>query len=103
MTSKRSVYMKTCLSPRISLKDWRIFFLSRKRSNIFKYYSTCQTGTYYFKVKNAIGTFVSFVLYTLFAPVILTSIHCCVNNSHDIKVPMKVIKTETSNVDFTSQ
>ena len=33
----------------------------------------------------------------------LDSIHRCVNNSHDIKVLMKVIKTESFNVDFTSQ
>ena len=37
-------------------------------------------------------TFISFSLYTiLFAPVISTSIHRCMNNSHDIKVLMKVI------------
>ena len=29
------------------------------------------------------------------APVISTNVHRCVNNSHDIKVLMKVIKTET--------
>ena len=39
-----------------------------------------------------------FVVYILFAPVISTSIHRCVNNSYDIKVLMKVIKTETFNV-----
>ena len=44
-----------------------------------------------------------FVVYILFAPVILTSIHRCANNSHDIKVLMKVIKIETFNVNFTSQ
>ena len=41
-----------------------------------------------------------FVVYILFASVILISIHRCVNNSHDIKVLMKVIKTETFNVGF---
>ena len=44
-----------------------------------------------------------FVVYILFAPVISTSIHCCVYNSHDIKVLMKVIETEMFNVGFTSQ
>ena len=42
-----------------------------------------------------------FIVYILFAPVISTSIHRCVNNSPDIKVLMKVIETETFNVDFT--
>ena len=35
--------------------------------------------------------------------VISISIHLCVNNSHDIKVLKKVIKTETFNVCFTSK
>ena len=45
--------------------------------------------------------YIFFVIYILFAPVILTILHRCVNNSHDIKVLMKVIKTETFNVGFT--
>ena len=44
-----------------------------------------------------------FVVYVLFAPVISTIIHRCVNNSPDIKLLMKVIEPETFNVDFTSQ
>ena len=44
-----------------------------------------------------------FIVYILFAPVISTSIHCCVNNSPDIKVLITVIEIETFNVDFTSQ
>ena len=44
-----------------------------------------------------------FIVYILFAPVISTSIHFCENNSHDIKVLMKIIKTETFNVGFTSE
>ena len=47
--------------------------------------------------------YIFFAVYILFAPVISTSIHRCVNNSHDIKVLMKVIKTETFNVGFTSK
>ena len=39
-----------------------------------------------------------FVIYILFASVILTSIHRSMNYSHVIKVLMKVIKTETFNV-----
>ena len=43
----------------------------------------------------------SFLIYNIFAPVISTSIHRCVNSiSHDIKVLMKVIKTERFNVVF---
>ena len=41
-------------------------------------------------------------IYILFAPVISTSIHHSVKNSHDIKVLVKVIKTETLN-GFTSR
>ena len=49
-------------------------------------------------------TFMNLSLYTFsFAPVISTSIHRCVNNFHDIKVLMKVIKTETFNIGFTSK
>ena len=44
-----------------------------------------------------------YVYFILFAPVISTSIHHCVNNSLDIKALMMVIETETFNVDFTSQ
>ena len=47
--------------------------------------------------------YIFFVIYVLFAPIILTSIHRCVNNYHDIKVLMKVIKTEMFNVDFTQK
>ena len=44
-----------------------------------------------------------FVVCILFAPVISTRIHRCVNNSSDIKVLKKVIEIETFNVDFISQ
>ena len=44
-----------------------------------------------------------FVVYILFAPFISTSIHRRANSSPDIKVLMKVIDTETFNVDFTSK
>ena len=44
--------------------------------------------------------YIFFVIYILFAAVI---IHHCVNNSHDIKVLMKVIKTETFDVGFVSK
>ena len=44
-----------------------------------------------------------FVVYILFALVISTSIHRCMNSSSDIKVLMKVIETETFNFDFISQ
>ena len=47
--------------------------------------------------------YIFFVIYILFAPVILTSIHRCSKNSNDIKILMKFIKTETFNVGFTSK
>ena len=37
-------------------------------------------------------SYIFFVIYIIFAPVMSTS---CVNNSNDIKFSMKVIKTET--------
>ena len=43
-----------------------------------------------------------FIVDILFAPVVSTSIHHCVNKSH-IKVLMKVIETKTFNTDFISQ
>ena len=45
----------------------------------------------------------SLFIYIFFAAIILTSIHRYVNNSHDIKILMKVIKTGTFNVDFKSE
>ena len=47
--------------------------------------------------------YIFFVIYILFAFVISTSIHCYVNKYRDIKVLMKVNKTETFNVGFTSK
>ena len=43
-----------------------------------------------------------FVAYILFAPVISTNTHRCVNNFPDNKVLLKLIETETISVDFTS-
>ena len=56
-----------------------------------------------FKLRTLYARLYLFVVYILFAPVISTSIHRCVNNFSDIKVLMKVSETETFNVDFTSQ
>ena len=56
-----------------------------------------------FKLKTLCARLYLFVVYILFAPIISTSIHRCVNNSPDIKVLMNVIETKTFNVDFTSQ
>ena len=47
--------------------------------------------------------YIFFVVYILFGHVILTSIYHRVNNSHDIKVLIEVIKTETFHIGFTSQ
>ena len=45
----------------------------------------------------------SFFIYIFFSPVISTNIHHYLNNIfHDLKVLIKVIKTETFNVDFPS-
>ena len=56
-----------------------------------------------FKLRTLCVRLYLFIVYILFAPVISTSIHRCVNNSPDIKTLMKVIETKTFNVDFTSQ
>ena len=47
--------------------------------------------------------YIFFVIYVSFAFVISTNIHRCVNDSPDIEVLMKVIKTETFNIGFTSK
>ena len=44
--------------------------------------------------------YIFFVIYILFDPFIWASIHRYVNYSHGIKVLIKVIKTETFNVDL---
>ena len=54
-----------------------------------------------FKLRTQYSRLYLFVVYILF--VILTCIYLYVNNSDDIKVWMKVIKTETLNVGNTSQ
>ena len=43
----------------------------------------------------------SFFIYTFFSPVITTNIHCYLNIFYDFKILMKVIKTETFNIDLT--
>ena len=47
-----------------------------KKSNIFKYHSMCQTHTFYAHLYLC-------VVYILFAPVILTSIHRCYQNPEE--------------------
>ena len=47
--------------------------------------------------------YIFFVIYILFAPFISTGIHRCGDNSYDMKILMKVIKTESFNVGFTSK
>ena len=66
-----------------------------EKSNIFKYFSTCQTRSNDFWIMNTTGTFMYlFVVYFLFAPVISTSIHHYVNYL-DIQVVMMVTETKT--------
>ena len=65
------------------------------KSNIFKYFSTCQTRSNDFWIMNAMCMFMYlFVVYFSFAPVISASIHRYVNYS-DIQVLMMVTETET--------
>ena len=65
------------------------------KSNIFKYFPTCQTCFNDFWIMNAMCTFIYlFVVYFSFAPVISASIHCYVNY-FDIQVLMMVTETET--------
>ena len=65
-----------------------------RKSNIFKYVSTCQTCSYDFWIMNAMCTFVYlFVVYFSFAPVISASIHRYVNY-FDIQVLMMVTETQ---------
>ena len=56
-----------------------------------------------FKIRSLCARLYLFVVYILFAPVISTSIHHCVNSYLDIKIMMKVIKTEAFNDGLTSQ
>ena len=56
-----------------------------------------------FKLRMLCARFYIFIVCILFAPVILISIHRCVNNFPDIKVLMMVIETKTFNINFTSQ
>ena len=70
------------------------------KSNIFKYFPTCQTRSNDFWIINAMCTFMYlFVVYFSFAPVISASIHRYVNY-FDIQVLMMVTETEklTSNL-----
>ena len=65
------------------------------KSNIFKYFSTCQTRSNDFWIMNAMCTFMYlFVVYFSFASVISASIHRYVNYS-GIQVQMMVTETET--------
>ena len=65
------------------------------KSNIFKYFFTCQTRSNDFWIMNAMCTFMYlFVVYFSFAPVISASIHRYVNY-FVIQVLMMVTETET--------
>ena len=61
-------------------------------SNIFP---SAKDVLYTFKLRTLWERLYIFVVYILSVPLISTSIHRCVNNYYDIKVLMKVIKTET--------
>ena len=102
MTSKRSVYMKTYLSLRIFFLRLEDFFCLLKNPTFKNIIPCAKHVLNTFKLRTLICTLYLFVVYILFALVILTSIYRRVNNSHDIKVLMKVFKTETCNDGFTS-
>ena len=78
------------------------FFWSLKNPTFFKHPSTCQTHTFKLSTLNVrlwIFRYIHFLCSRY-----LDKHQSCVNNiSHDIKVLMKVIKTETFNVGFTSK
>ena len=88
----------------VFLWNTRGFFLSLKKNPTFSNIIPCAKHVLNtFKLRTLCARLYLFIIYILFAPIILTSTHCCVNNSHDIKVLMKVIKTETFNVGFISK
>ena len=65
------------------------------KSDIFKYFPTCQSRSYDFWIMNAMCTFMYlFLVYFSFAPVISASIYRYMNY-FDIIVLMMVIETET--------
>ena len=98
MISKQSVYMKTYLSLRISLKDGRFFSSLKKNPTFSNINPRAKHVLNTFKPRTLCARLYLLIVYILFAPVISTSFHCCVNNSPDINVPMEVIETETFNV-----
>ena len=54
-------------------------------------------------MKNAVLTAIHVCIYILFSPVIWKNIHRCLNNIfRELKVLMKVIKTEMFRVNFSS-
>ena len=77
--SKRSIHMKTYLFAYFSINGL-FFFRFFGKTNIFKYFSTCQTRSFDFWIMNAMCTFIYiFVVYFSFASVISASIHRYVN------------------------
>ena len=66
-----------------------------QKSNIFKYFSTCQTRSNDFWIMNVMCRFMYlFVVYFSFAPVNSANIHRSVHY-FDIQIPMMVTETET--------
>ena len=66
-------------------------------------FSCLKNSTNTFKLGKLYARLYLFIIDSLLAPVILTSIHPSINNSREIKVLMKVIKAETFNIGLTSQ
>ena len=81
---------------------WYVFLNKREvlsrfigKSNIFKYFSTCQTHSNDFWIMNTICMSMNlFVVYFSYVPVISASIHRYVNY-FDIQILMMVTETET--------
>ena len=79
----------------VFLNEREVLFRFFGKSNIFKYFPTCQTRSNDFWIMNAMCMFMYlFVVYFSFAPVISASIHRYVNY-FDIQVLMMVTETET--------
>ena len=86
------IWKLTCC---VFLNKREVFSRFFGKSNIFEYFSTCQTRSYDFWIMNAMCRFkYLFIVYFSFAPVISASIHRYVNY-FDIQVLMMVTETET--------
>ena len=107
-TSKMDDFKMICIYENLPIS---VFFFERRedfscllKNPTFSHIIPCAKHVLNtFKLRMLYAHFYLSIVYILFVPVNSISIHHCVNNSHDIKVLMKVIKTKMFNVGFTSQ